>query len=446
MPNLARPDLPSHGVRSAAAESRKTGFPLGLLAGLALLACVFTVVQIQQSLDGGRLALPPTYDDVGYMLDAQQRLRMLYDDGPLTALIRSTGRPTHSPWSTGLAMAAFAVLGWRDWAPAAANVVVVFGGLLWLRRGRLARCPGRALLAAAVLLTWPLFGHAVVNARPDFASGLLTAATALGIAGAPWLEAGRRRHYLAGAGLGVALLIKPTVAPVTALLVTVAIVAATVTDVTLRKSRAARGAAWVAASRCVGLATVIALPYFLTAYRRIAAYIWDTMVGEQRAIWALDLTVSEHVLYYLTGPGGEAMLGPWRLLWWGLAAAAIALVAARRDRDALVRLPARAVVTVVAYLAVTIPPQKSIFLGVVLPSLFLLMSADMLAYLLARGRRDSRVLGAAAASAVGVLLLTGAGVYRWPIDQVTGGAPPDRRRDYRASSSARRRRDGDPAR
>lgn len=71
--------------------------------------------------------------------------------------------------------------------------------------------------------------------------------------------------------------------------------------------------------------------------------------------------------------------------------------------------------------------NKSVFLGVVLACLFFLTGADMLAYLISTRENESRVLRWAAGTAMITLLLSGAALYRWPIDYATGGALPTAR-------------------
>src|SRR4051794_22929413 len=77
---------------------------------------VFTLVFVNYSLRHGRLAVGPTDDDCIYLVDGLQRLSLLQQSP--RALFESLVRyPPHSPFSSGLAMIAFAIFGSHQWAP-----------------------------------------------------------------------------------------------------------------------------------------------------------------------------------------------------------------------------------------------------------------------------------------------------------------------------------------
>ncbi len=379
------------------------------------IAAGFTVVQVRQSLHDGWLAAPPTYDDIAYFVDAQSRLDTWSTAGTRQMISDALSDPPHSPWSTGVAAVAFMVAGPQEWAPAALNGVLVLGLLLLLAwRGR--DLPiGWLLVIGAFLLTWPITGQAVVNSRPDIACGLVTAVTALVVATSPWVGAGRRWHYLAGAGLGVALLIKPTVSPVTLAVVLTAMAATTATDVVQghpwRRWRPIAGA-W---GRCLAVALAIALPYYAVAHRNVIDYVRRNTFGELAEVWRLDLGLAEHARYYLTGTGGRFMLDAWLYLWLGLAVATLVVAVARRDAPALGRLPAAVAVFVVSYALVTVPAHKNQFLGALLPSLMLVSAMQMMLYLarVIRGTSATR-LRYAGAVALSSLTLAGLVLVRPP--------------------------------
>ncbi len=398
---------------------------------LGVLLCLpvptlFTLVQVRHSLHGGRLAMPPTYDDVAFLRDGQIRLQAFFDRGPAAAAADVVRTAPHSPWSSGLAAAAFLVFGMHEWAPAAANGLLVLGVLLWLRhRGR--RVPRPWLLAAgAILLTWPLLGQAVENFRPDVACGLVTAALAVAIVREPWADAGPRRHYLAGLAFALALLIKPTISPVTSLIVVAALAAATLTDLVRERPRPGWRKVAAAWTRCLGTGAALAAPYYSVAAAHLAPYMYRNTFGELKDVWSPRLSGSEQALYYLSGAGGRLMLASWLGLWLALAAAAGLAVLLRRDRSAFARVPAVAAVIAVSYAAVTLPAHKNPFLGVVLPCLLLVTAIEMMVYLAADrpaagGWRRVRTAGRLVLAA---LLLAGVATYRWPYQLTEGGPPP----------------------
>ncbi len=388
------------------------------LAVWLLIASLFTLVQVRQSLHGGRLALPPTYDDVGFLRDGQIYLQVLYDRGPVAFVSHATERWPHSPWSSYLATASFLVFGMHEWAPAAANGLLILAVLLWLDR-RARGLPARwSLVIAATVLTLPLLSQAIENFRPDLASGLATAALAFYIVRDRWLGAAPARHYRAGLGLGLTLLIKPTISPVTALIVVTALAASTVTDLARGAPRRAGPilAAWV---RCMATGAALAAPYYVLAFSHLSTYIYRNTFGELRDVWSLRLSGSEQALYYLIGEGGRMMLAGWLQLWLVLAAAAFLAALARRAAAAFTRVPAAVAVGIVSYLAVTLPGHKHPFLGVVVPSLLLFAAVEMMVYL-AR-ETTPRMTTIAGRWLLVALLVTGVFGYRWPYQLTTGG-------------------------
>src|SRR5262245_14571733 len=110
----------------------------------AVIAAVFTAAAVQHSFSRGRLAGEIDFDDVGYFNDGLRRLDLLYDEGVVAFVENYECQPPHSPFSSLLALASFAVFGIHDWAPYAGNgililfLVALLDGLLrdvssWLR-------------------------------------------------------------------------------------------------------------------------------------------------------------------------------------------------------------------------------------------------------------------------------------------------------------------------
>ncbi|HEY2944983.1 MAG TPA: hypothetical protein VGN09_21295, partial [Vicinamibacteria bacterium] len=97
-----------------------------------VLSAGFTLIIVQWSLRHGRLILPPTYDDVGYLADGLSRLEVLYRDRLPGLLAEHFRHPPHSPFSSYLALAGFALFGAHDWAPYASNVIIVLALLAFV--------------------------------------------------------------------------------------------------------------------------------------------------------------------------------------------------------------------------------------------------------------------------------------------------------------------------
>ena len=118
---------------SAPGSCSRRGRALAWIA-CAVAAALFTLVMVQHAMRHGRLLLPPSYDDVTYFLDGLERLDRLHNDGLRGLIAMHTADPPHSPFSTYLAMGAFAVAGPREWAPYAANGLLILLLLLALRK------------------------------------------------------------------------------------------------------------------------------------------------------------------------------------------------------------------------------------------------------------------------------------------------------------------------
>jgi hypothetical protein len=91
-----------------------------------LLSVLFTTIQINQSLRQSQLAVPITCDDIVYFEDALARLQILYSGGPACLLLNYIESPPNSPISTLIPFIGFAIFGVKDWAPAAANGIIIF--------------------------------------------------------------------------------------------------------------------------------------------------------------------------------------------------------------------------------------------------------------------------------------------------------------------------------
>ena len=143
------------------------------LVALAGTAILFTCMAVQTSYTMGRLALPPSYDDVGYFLDAINRLNTFHDGG-IPALIKGyRDAPPHGPASSFLAALGYVFLGTADWVPPLMNVLIVFSILLFVW-GK-TRSLGFLESATVCLFTlsWPLTYHVVVTCIPDFSGSSL---------------------------------------------------------------------------------------------------------------------------------------------------------------------------------------------------------------------------------------------------------------------------------
>jgi hypothetical protein len=370
-------------------ESRATRVAHWLIA--VALAVPFTAFQIQSSRHSGALSLPVTYDDVGYFNDALARLEVLYRDGGWAFLKGLWSNPPHAPSQTLLALVGFGLLGPRRWAPDLMNAVplALFVRIL-LHYATRTLALSTATLVAAAFLGFPLLGLLILECRPDMLCALLTAAGALIVVADPrWREGDRIALATAVALFVGALLTKPTLAPVTAVVFGVAAIAAVGLQSKSRDDvkRIAR-----LAIICGGVSVVVVLPYYAAVIQRLYEYITVNAFGSQASIWAKNSATPNPAVYYLTGPGGKAALGtPWLSLG-GVLAVAAAPVWLLHLRVAL----SVCLVALVAYAAVTVPDFKSPFIGVIVSALLLGIMAIFSVAILSRLPRQAALAGALA--------------------------------------------------
>jgi hypothetical protein len=328
-----------------------------LSAALAALAATF---HIRQSLDAGALALPPTYDDVGYFVDAARRLNVLREQGLVGFLRGYAADPPHSPLSTLLALAGFALFGVKPWAACAATALplaILFRAIFAVARDLPVWIV--ACIAAAMAAT-PMTGLVVVEFRPDALCALATAAGAYLAITRRWADAHVATCVGAGSLFGFALWSKPSLFPLTvALLLAVMAIAGLA---------ALRRSGWKKVCRAgtitASVAAAIAAPHYVAAFDRILSYFMAHFAGRLGEIWHLKITPLEHALYYVAGPGGNLALGSWTVA----AALVFALVLLRRIRHRNDNVRSYAIrafaVVLLSYALVSTTTYKTPFIGV----------------------------------------------------------------------------------
>lgn len=350
------------------------------------LAAVFTALHIQHSLVSGALALPPTYDDVGYFLDAARRLETLHRDGLWAALSEYGRRPPHSPLSSLLALLGFSVFGVKPWAACAAMAIP----LALIARALFAISNGLPLWASSVLCTAllgsPIVGILIIEFRPDALCALATASGALLIVLGRWSRGDGRTCIGAGVLLGVALLTKPAI-----FLLTFAVFGAAMLIAGLPRIRSGWREILRAAAISSGVAALLAAPHYAVAFGNILQYFVSNFFGSASEVWNLKISITEHFLYYVVGAGGKFALGAW--LYVALAAGvSISIVSAfRGDRETLSKVARVAALIACCYLFVSLPAFKSPFIGIAFCAFIMASLAIVAAFsarLLARTGRN----------------------------------------------------------
>jgi hypothetical protein len=380
---------------------------------IASASCIFVALTIARSLRQGRLSLPPTYDDVVYFNDALGRLQILYDSGILPCFKSLFLHPPHAPLATLVPFVGFAIFGIQDWAPAAVNVVWV-ALILFFARFLLRDAPTWAYVAVALTaLAWPLSGYLVIECRPDIYAALLTVIGSTLMLEERFSQASMRQIIIVGAIFGAALVAKPSISPVTLFIYGASLATSLVADGGYAFEWKSLAHAARRVSLCIAVSLLVALPYFAFAWRDVFKYIHTVTAGSQKAIWAVPMSASGAAAYYLWGPAGQVMMGSW--FWITTAVVSIdALLHLMTGRGIDRRKLGLFIVFLCAYAAVSIPSNKSGFLGVIVSVFFMtfyLMACGGIIAMLRRWEGFGRWI---AVAFVVALLVTSAVTFAWP--------------------------------
>lgn len=264
-------------------------------------AILVSLAYLQISALGGRLAADLTYDDVVYANDAARRLLSVADSG-LFALLRGlVEAPPHSPYSTLLAVAAFAVGGLNEFAMYAANALILVAIAAFatheLRHARNVLI----VLGVCILLLSPIAYQAIHDFRPDIALGFATASMVWWFIGG-LVEGDSRQFRRAGYALGACLLIKPSFFVHTLAIVLFLLLLAVIAGLLEKRRIAMIAPLDMRTLGCfVGVGILISAPYYIANGSQILKYFWDNTRGEESAIWSFATTtpIRDLLAYYV---------------------------------------------------------------------------------------------------------------------------------------------------
>ena len=387
------------------------------------IAVVFTVLVVQLSMHFGRLAVDPQYDDVMYFLDGLDRLEQVRADGLRGLAAGYLHRPPHSPWSSFLAAACFAVFGVRDWAPYLGNgllIVVLVGFVDFLAIGH-GRWPRRLCLFMAC--TVPFAAQGVNHFAPDFACGLFTAIGVVLLLRGSFADSTRAHQAAAGLSFGLALLAKPTGAPFTLGILFGALVLAGICDRVARPGLTFRRvvASW---GWCLGTMLALTAPHYALAGRYVTAILEINILSPQAGVEKMSGGQPLPWYYHLTGFAGRMMLGKHLYLFAAICLASLAFVVRVRDRAAGVRHLAFALVLAVAWAVPTMFGSFNPMFAQTFTVLLLFCAVIAVCDVLPRvPQNGTGFLWARRLFVAGVVAVPFIGIAPWP-----SGAPPSRNR------------------
>jgi hypothetical protein len=400
---------------------------------ISVVGMVFTALQVQQSLFQGQLSLPITYDDISYFVGSMRRLHRFYDQGLGQLILDVFQVPPHSPTSTLTTLLGFSVFGSKDWAPAATNGIYVIAFLFFIAHITSHLSWFYRIAIAIIMLTCPLLGHLVVESRPDILCGLATACASFLILQSPGFKKQQSHQILAGVISGLALLAKPSISPITVVILLSALLFTTTqewlyarhnSDYIKGEQQGLRKILGIFSQYITFLATtlLISVPYYSITFRRIAAYIYLNIFGADKEIWQNQDSFTGQALYYITGTGGSMMFGSWGAIVPLVALLALIAITLTKDWSFLRGSALYFLLVIVTYLLVTIPKTKSSFLGMAFGGMVLLFSLYLLIYLAQfldrkSSSRSYKIIGIAACVAIPIISIS---LFQWPWFNKTG--------------------------
>lgn len=258
-----------------------------------VMAALSTVIYLRISQTLGRLSQDLTYDDIGYINDAVERISVGYKYGVIYFIKTFADNPPHSPFSTLLACLALVFGGYHDSAVYISNGILLVAAavfLVWLFKDS---GPGAVVWIVTFFLSSPLAYRAIHDFRPDIALGFAT--TVMTCLFALALIKDNGRYFMAaGIAFGACLLIKPTFFAHT--------LAMGAGLVALHLFIGSRWATWVSSRidiprriesmRFLLAGFALALPYYAFNAREIFNYFWSNTRGDTSSIWSYSSDTS----------------------------------------------------------------------------------------------------------------------------------------------------------
>lgn len=304
-----------------------------LLIGLLLMLAYMVQQNVSFSMRESRLATIPRYDDVTYLLDALQRLKLLSIAGFAQFLSHFVFSPPHAPVSTLTAMFSFGVLGPSvKWAYVAnAWILALYIGAVAVISRPLGGAVPR-LLFVAVSLFAPASHAMITEFRPDMAAGLLFALTLVAIISVDLTTASRRRRLAIAALAVFATIAKPSGSVVVIPGIGIAFLVSILLQVFIDKA-SLKVLLLRSVLPIVGYLLILA-PFALILGPETIAYVYQALVSNSD-IWKTNASREYHWAYHLLGEGGKQAIGPLRKLGIGVLAVdllVLLFVGKARDR------------------------------------------------------------------------------------------------------------------
>lgn len=357
-------------------------------SGFVLTVAVLIVfgANIAISFWKGRLAEPPTYDDVSYLIDGFRRLYFMSNGNIIDGAATFLPYPPHSYWSTSAAMLGYLFFGPHYYSPYLVNFVplVAYAVFFYWAARSLDTGPR---LAATVLMLFAPACHMLINEfRPDMAGGLFFAIALYLLAFSSLERLGDKKLVAIGAFVAFAATVKPSSMVLTVPILGLAALigfAASAARIGFRSAVRA-----LAPMAIVGLA---AFALFLVVFGPSTfKYIYSTLVTGAD-IWRIPGDRWYHWTYHSFGEGGSQVLGPFLLP--GLVILVVDLLLALAGWRNPRNWPPIAMVGVllILYAGMSLNPSKSPYHGCFFYFPFLVMAFAAAMRLAARWREFAKL-------------------------------------------------------
>lgn len=367
-------------------DPRKQAWPTVAIFATVLLAISFSA-NIAASLHYGRLAQPPSYDDISYLSDALQRF--LFDPGRgLSSVISSfLANPPHAPLSTLTALSGFWLFGPWTVAPYLANAWILAVFVLTIAAvSRKIEDTVQRVLFITLFLFAPV-AHAMVNEfRPDMAAGLLFGIALYAICTVDLSSTAVSRRLWLGVLAALATIAKPS-----AMIVTIpflGLAGCSAIFLNARKPGQSLLQAVKQASPAIAVYAGIITLFLVVWGKTTYAYIYQALISNAD-IWSTPGSPIFHGIYHSFGAGGTKALGPFLVgpficLW-----DAIILFRDRRSNPGAAGILTVYSLLVLLYAGMAMSNEKTVFQG----SLFYLPLIICTAHALARRIRAANGAG-----------------------------------------------------
>jgi hypothetical protein len=362
--------------------TRRTWRELGHMSSVCIIATAVTTFVVYRALIGsihsGRLSIPPDYDDVTYLFWSQLVLHAAPHQSAAVTVYQLINQ--HSPLTTLFGFVGYSLFNSGDIGPyiAAASHLVfyMFASIILIRHLPLPAVLGIACAIGAILA----LRNFATEFRPEPAWASLTAVSVIALFALDMFTFSWINSTAVGLLVGLAVISKPTISPVTVVVLGATFLASALTQYLERRGggspRRIRALIFCAAT-ILAASLLVVVPVGAIIGRDIYNYIvwvtWD--ISDQ---FSLRGSVLDQALFYSFGIGGQLMLGralPIILTIWALGIG----YAVMWRRSLLPRILALFAIIVLSYAIPSAATVKLVWFGSAFDSILIIETVYLIA-------------------------------------------------------------------